>query len=62
MVVGIIERNGQVVLKHVASTDLNNICSFINKHVSKGSTIYSDEAPVYTHLKKFYTHDNVKHP
>lgn len=61
MVVGIIERNGQEVLKHVPSADLNNIGKLISKHVPKGSTIYSDEAPVYTHLKKFYTHDNVKH-
>jgi len=29
--------------------------------VPKGSTIYSDEAPVYNHLKRYYTHDNVKH-
>lgn len=61
MVVGIIERNGQVVLKHVPSADLNNIGSFIDKHVVKSSTIYSDEAPVYNHLKKYYTHDNVQH-
>ncbi len=61
MVVGIIERNGKVALKHVPSADLNNIGALITKHVPKGSTIYSDEAPVYTHLKKHYTHDNVKH-
>ena len=61
MVIGIIERNGKVVLKHVPSADLNNVGSLISKHVPKGSTIYSDEAPVYNHLKRFYTHDNVKH-
>ncbi|MDG5490538.1 IS1595 family transposase [Psychroserpens sp. SPM9] len=61
MVIGIIERNGKVVLKHVPSADLNNVGSLISKHVPKGSTIYSDEAPVYNHLKKSYTHDNVKH-
>jgi transposase-like protein len=61
MVVGIIERNGKVALKHVPSADLSNIGALISKHVPEGSTIYSDEAPVYTHLKKYYTHDNVKH-
>lgn len=61
MVVGIIERNGKVALKHVPSADLNNIGALITKHVPKGSTIYSDEAPVYNHLKRYYTHDNVKH-
>ena len=35
--------------------------AFISKHVPKGSTIYTDEAPVYKHLKKYYTHDSVKH-
>ncbi|WP_303282810.1 transposase [Flavivirga amylovorans] len=55
------ERNGKVVLKHVPSADLNNVGKLISKHVPKGSIIYSDEAPVYNHLKKFYTHDNVKH-
>ena len=35
--------------------------AFISKHVPKGSTIYSDEAPVYRHLKRNYTHDSVKH-
>lgn len=61
MVIGLIERNGKVVLKHVPSADLNNVGRLISKHVPKGSTIYSDEAPVYNHLKKYYTHDNVKH-
>jgi len=61
MVVGIIERNGKVALKHVPSADLSNVGTLISKHVPKGSTIYTDEAPVYTHLKKYYTHDNIKH-
>ena len=61
MVVGLIERSGNVVLKHVPSADTRNMGAFISKHVPKGSTIYSDEAPVYNHLKKYYTHDNVKH-
>ncbi len=60
-VVGIIERNGNVVLKHVPNAELRNMGAFISKHVPKGSTIYSDEAPVYNHLKRYYTHDSVKH-
>jgi transposase-like protein len=61
VVVGIIERNGNVVLKHIPKRDTKNMVSFIKKHVPKGSTIYSDEAPVYKQLKKTYTHDNVRH-
>lgn len=60
-VVGIIERNGSVVLKHVPNAELRNMGAFISKHVPQGATIYSDEAPVYNHLKKYYTHDSVKH-
>lgn len=60
-VVGIIERNGNVVLKHVPNAELRNMGAFIAKHVPQGSTIYSDEAPVYNHLKRYYTHDSVKH-
>ncbi|WP_111682482.1 IS1595 family transposase [Winogradskyella tangerina] len=60
-VVGIIERNGNVVLKHVPNSELRNMGAFIARHVPQGSTIYSDEAPVYNHLKKYYTHESVKH-
>ncbi|TYA74441.1 IS1595 family transposase [Seonamhaeicola marinus] len=60
-VVGIIERNGNVVLKHVPNAELRYMGAFIAKHVPHGSTIYSDEAPVYNHLKRYYTHDSVKH-
>ncbi len=34
---------------------------FVKTHVPQDATIYSDEAPVYNHLKRFYTHDSVKH-
>lgn len=61
VIVGLIERNGNVVLKHVPKADANNMVAFINKHVPHGSTVYSDEAKVYNKLHKTYTHDNVKH-
>ncbi|TJY37713.1 IS1595 family transposase [Pontimicrobium aquaticum] len=61
IVVGLIERNGNVVLKHVPKADANNMVAFINKHVPEGSTVYSDEASVYRKLHKTYTHESVKH-
>ncbi|WP_229664757.1 IS1595 family transposase [Christiangramia forsetii] len=61
VIVGLIERDGHVVLKHVPSADAKNMVSFIKNHVPANSTIYSDEAPVYKQLKKVYTHDSVKH-
>lgn len=60
-VLGIIERKGKVVLKHVANAGLSNVKSFVSKNVRKGTTIYSDYAPVYDHLKNRYKHDRVLH-
>lgn len=60
-VIGIIERNGKVVLKHVPSADQKNMVAFIEKYVPKGSKIYTDESKVYSRLKKNYTHNTVKH-
>ena len=61
VIVGLIERNGNVVLKHVPKADANNMVAFIKNHVPAGSTVYTDEAKVYNKLHKTYTHDNVKH-
>lgn len=60
-VIGIIERNGKVALKHVSGETTQNMVDFVTTHVPQDATIYSDEAPAYNQLKKFYTHDNVKH-
>lgn len=60
-VLGIIERNGRVALKHVPNAGLSNVRKFINSNISLGSTIYSDEAPVYKHLSKNYKHSTIKH-
>lgn len=61
IIIGIIERNGHVVLKYIPKADKKNMVSFIEKHVLKDSTIYTDEALVYKQLHKTYTHDSVKH-
>ena len=60
-VVGIIERNGKVVLKHIPNANKKNMVEFIEKHVPKGSRIYTDESRVYSKLNKTYTHDTVRH-
>lgn len=61
VVVGLIERGGKVVLKYVPRADKKNMVSFIENHVPKDSTIYSDEASIYKKLHKTYNHDSVKH-
>ncbi|PCJ63935.1 MAG: hypothetical protein COA58_14995 [Bacteroidetes bacterium] len=60
-VVGLIERDGKVVLKYVPQTDANNMVAFINNHVPKDGTVYTDESRLYKRLNKTYTHKTVKH-
>jgi transposase-like protein len=60
-VVGIIERNGNVVLKYVPRANRANMVKFIERHVPKGSKIYTDEAKVYDRLSKSYSHATIKH-
>lgn len=61
VVIGIIERNGKVALRHVDGESTQNMVDFVTTHVPHKSTVYSDEAPAYNQLKRFYTHKNVKH-
>ncbi len=42
IVLGIIERNGKVILKHVDSASKKNMVEFITKHIPAGSTIFYD--------------------
>lgn len=61
VVVGLIERDGKVLLKYVPKADAANMVSFINKHVPKDSTVYTDESSVYHEIKRNYNHGSVKH-
>jgi len=60
-VLGIIERNGKVALKYVPSASKENMVEFIEKHVPKGSKLYTDEFRGYASLGKKYNHATVKH-
>lgn len=61
MVLGIIERNGKVVLKHIPAAKEETILDLIKQHVPNGSHIITDEAIAYANLKKCYTHNTVNH-
>lgn len=61
IVVGIIERDGKVLLKHIPVGTRENMVGFIEKHVPKGSKIYTDKAQSYKYLNRKYTHDSVDH-
>lgn len=61
VVIGIVERNGKVILRHVPSAHEENMVSFIEQYVPKGSRIITDEHRSYKNLHKNYTHDSVTH-
>lgn len=61
VVLGLIERDGKVVLKHVPNATKKNMVAFIEKHVPKGAKIYTDEFVSYHSLGKNYDHKTVNH-
>lgn len=60
-ILGIIERNGQVVLKYVPNATKENMREFIETHVPGGSKIYTDEFRGYRVLSETYHHKTVNH-
>lgn len=60
-VLGIIERNGRVVLKYVPSESEKHMVDFVNKYVPVGAKIYTDEHYGYKTLGKRFVHNTVNH-
>lgn len=60
-VLGVIERDGKVVLKYVSGETKENMQAFIKEHVPAGSKVYTDEFKGYKHLGDKYVHETVKH-
>ncbi len=61
IVLGLIERNGKVILKYIPRATASNMVPYIEKHVTLGSTVYTDEAGAYNSLGSKYTHGTVTH-
>lgn len=61
IVLGIIERKGKVVLKHIPAAKEETLRNLIEKHVPFGARIITDEAIAYSNLNKTYTHNTVNH-
>jgi len=60
-VLGLIERDGHVVLKYVPNATQQNMVEFIESHVPKGSKIYTDEYRGYSTLSNTYEHETINH-
>jgi transposase-like protein len=62
IVVGMRERGGKTVARHIRNADTNNIHRAIHTHVEVGTTLYSDEAAVYSGLGGlFFRHATINH-
>lgn len=61
IVVGMVERNGKIILKHVPNAKAGNMVPFIKKHVPAGAVINTDEHSAYKKLSTSYTHNTVVH-
>jgi transposase-like protein len=60
-IIGIVERNGNVVLKYLPNTTQKGMEEFIQTHVPNGSKIYTDESNYYHKLGKKYDHKAMNH-
>ena len=61
-VVGVIERDGEVIAQVTPDTKAKTIVPIIQKHVKAGSRIITDEFASYNKLESLgYTHDTVNH-
>lgn len=61
VVLGIIERDGKVVLKHITSASIKNMVPFIERTVQVGTKVVTDESNVYGNLGRNYSHHKVNH-
>ena len=61
-VVSLIERDGRVASFHVANVTAQTLKPIVVRHVHPGSTLMTDEAPVYKGIgKSFAAHHSVNH-
>jgi transposase-like protein len=61
VVIGAIQRNGNVILKHIESANTENISSFIKKHIPSGYKLYTDEYKGYLKIGAKYDHETINH-
>lgn len=61
VVLGLVERGGKIVLRHVPNAKEENMVPFIQDFLPDGSHIITDEHTSYQNLGKIYTHETVTH-
>ena len=61
MVVGLVERGGDIVVKHVARATNKEILPLLEKHISKDAEVHTDESKIYHKVGRTFTHRTVVH-
>lgn len=61
IVLGMVERGGKVILKHVASRQKDDLLPVIERTIPYGARVYTDDYNAYTHLYEAYHHQSVCH-
>ncbi len=61
MVVGLVERGGDIIVKHVKRATNEEILPLLDKHITKGAEVHTDESKVYHKVGKTFTHKTVVH-
>lgn len=62
-VMGLLKRHGEVRLRVVSNTNRATLDPHIQEHVERGSNVYTDYAPAYSHLNdaNAFTHSVINH-
>jgi transposase-like protein len=60
-VLGMIERGGQVRVRHVAALDGTTIKGFVHESVERGTSLYTDAHQSYSGLRADFSHQTVDH-
>jgi transposase-like protein len=58
---GMVERGGDIAAVHIPSTSTDNVERVIEKHVKKGSRVFTDTAPLYSAIETEYRRETVNH-
>jgi transposase len=61
IVLGMIERKGEVIARHIPDRTQNSVIPHIETWVREGSRVMTDQAPVFGELGRWYQHKMVNH-
>ena len=61
IVMGLLERKGRVIAKHVANVRMNTLQAEVHKHVEVGSSLLTDSWVGYKGLNSHFAHEQIDH-